>query len=290
MYALYLRTQEMSSFHFQILIIMFKNSHFEFLPSVLTFWPVFRRMTHICTCITKYISRSFYSFMLCCARWQTLFLHECWTCSTQVTDLLVTLVTDISDEMMFVNVANAWKSVWYSGTTGLQNNSRRTGLQFICGQKCAVGFSQLRKCLFALVTQFTLLKLSEASFANAGSMGIVVWGVSELIYIYSCYCNVTDYISLSFTLCVTSVAKLMSHKERKRHWHNWNALCPTDFDFCVVCMHGICPVPSDDCILHKVCIAVFCVFVSVTYMLFEKFSISQIIVTLRLCRNISPHC
>ena len=36
----------MSSFHFQIIAL--KNSHFEFLPSVSQFWPVFRRMTHIC--------------------------------------------------------------------------------------------------------------------------------------------------------------------------------------------------------------------------------------------------
>ena len=44
-YDLYLCTQEMSSFHFQI--IAFKNSHFEFLSSVSQFWPVFRRMTHM---------------------------------------------------------------------------------------------------------------------------------------------------------------------------------------------------------------------------------------------------
>ena len=38
----------MSSFHFQIItIITLKNSHFEFLPSVSQFWPVFRKMTHI---------------------------------------------------------------------------------------------------------------------------------------------------------------------------------------------------------------------------------------------------
>ena len=34
----------MSSFHFQIIAL--KNSHFEFLPSMSQFWPVFRRMTH----------------------------------------------------------------------------------------------------------------------------------------------------------------------------------------------------------------------------------------------------
>ena len=44
-YVLYLHTQEMSSFHLQIITL--KNSHFEFLPSMSQFWPVFRRMTHI---------------------------------------------------------------------------------------------------------------------------------------------------------------------------------------------------------------------------------------------------
>ena len=43
-YVLYLHTQEMSSFHLQIITL--KNSHFEFLPSMSQFWPVFR-MTHI---------------------------------------------------------------------------------------------------------------------------------------------------------------------------------------------------------------------------------------------------
>ena len=37
----------MSSFHFQIIITSKKKSHFEFLPSVSHFLPVFRRMTHI---------------------------------------------------------------------------------------------------------------------------------------------------------------------------------------------------------------------------------------------------
>ena len=50
-YLLYLCTQEMSSFHFQIITL--KNSHFEFLSSMSQFWPVFGRMAHLWLCCRR---------------------------------------------------------------------------------------------------------------------------------------------------------------------------------------------------------------------------------------------
>jgi len=52
----------MSSLHFQVIAL--KNSHFEFLPSMSQFWPVFGRMTRIY--IPIYIYLSIYIYVCVC--------------------------------------------------------------------------------------------------------------------------------------------------------------------------------------------------------------------------------
>ena len=82
---LYLCTREMSSFHFQVIIYLFFNSHFEFLPSMSQFLPVFRKTTHmqlfINQCILSFGERIAYVIFYYTTIWvatrrlQRIYLH-----------------------------------------------------------------------------------------------------------------------------------------------------------------------------------------------------------------------